>query len=175
MPTILMVWYPDLKIHISRGHYFWTACDKVITFSGFSFLDGYIHLKKFQQNPLGSGGKFFKIRVISHGMTLKRHIFARQHEYLLNHIVILHIHKICTRYCETYGRVERRDGRKSKFGIWYWTATTFALVLESWICKKFFIVLYLVFNGFDFLLLFFLMKTCTKCYICFGFRHHLEA
>ena len=70
MPKILIVQYPGWKVHISGDHYFWTAHDKVIKFSGFSFLDKYIHLTKIQQNPWGSGGKFFKIQVILHGMTL---------------------------------------------------------------------------------------------------------
>ena len=70
MPKILIVQYPGWKAHISGDHNFWTAHEQVIKFSGFSFLDKYIHLTKIQQNPWGSGGKFFKIQVILHGMTL---------------------------------------------------------------------------------------------------------
>ena len=70
MPKILIVQYPGWKAHISGDHNFWTAHEQVIKFSGFSFLDKYIHLTKIQQNPWWSGGKFFKIQVILHGMTL---------------------------------------------------------------------------------------------------------
>ena len=63
MKKKLMVWYQD---HTSSGHNFGTALDKVIKFSGFSFLDGYFYQTKFQQNPWGSGREGW---VISHGIT----------------------------------------------------------------------------------------------------------
>ena len=44
---------------------------KVSIVNRFSFLNGYTHLKKFQQNPWESAGNFHEISIISHGMTLK--------------------------------------------------------------------------------------------------------
>ena len=56
-----MVWYPGQRVHTSGGYNFRIIHDKVIKLSGFSFFDGCIHLTKSEQNPCGSGGKFFKI------------------------------------------------------------------------------------------------------------------
>ena len=52
------------KVHSLRSRNFGTFHDK-IQFSVFSFLDGYIDLTKYQQNPCGSGGEGW---LISHGM-----------------------------------------------------------------------------------------------------------
>ena len=60
-----MVWCPGLRVHSLGSRNFETIHDK-IKFSGFSFLDEYIDLTKFQQNPRGSGGEGW---LISHGMT----------------------------------------------------------------------------------------------------------
>ena len=58
-----MVCCPGQKVHSSGSHNFVTF--HKIKFSGISFLDGYIDLTKYQQNPCGSGGKG---QLISHGM-----------------------------------------------------------------------------------------------------------
>ena len=66
MPEIVMVCCTGWRVHSSGRHKFETFHDKKIKFLGFSFLDGYTDLTKYQQNPCGSGGKGW---LISHGMT----------------------------------------------------------------------------------------------------------
>ena len=56
-------------MHSLGGCNFETIYEKTITFSGFSFLDGYIDLTKFE-SQVGSGGNFSEIWSSSHGMTL---------------------------------------------------------------------------------------------------------
>ena len=55
-----MIQCPGWKVHSLGGCNFGTVHEKTIKFSGFSFLDGYIDLTKFQQIPWGSGGNFLK-------------------------------------------------------------------------------------------------------------------
>ena len=64
-----MIQCPGQKAHSLGGCNFGNAREKTIKFLGFSFLDGYIDLSKFQPNPCRSVGKFSKIWSISHRMT----------------------------------------------------------------------------------------------------------
>ena len=57
MPEIVMVCCTGWRVHSSGRHKFETFHDKKIKFLGFSFLDGYTDLTKYQQNPCWSGGK----------------------------------------------------------------------------------------------------------------------
>ena len=64
-----MIQCPGQKAHSLGGCNFATVHEKTIKFLGFSFLDGYIDLTKFQPNPCGSVGKFSEIWSISHGIS----------------------------------------------------------------------------------------------------------
>ena len=68
MPQIAMVWCPGQRVHKLGSCNFGTVHDKKVQFSGCSFLDGYIDLTKFKQNPQESGSKCW---LISHGRPIK--------------------------------------------------------------------------------------------------------
>ena len=69
-----MIQWSGQKVHSLGCCNFRTVYEKTTKFSGFSFLDGYTYLTKFQQNPWGSGENVSEIWSISHGMTHKAFI-----------------------------------------------------------------------------------------------------